>query len=1328
MLSKISLIFILAITSIYSQSDLRILSSDANSIVIEYSLSGFDTTHLSIDNNEFIKLSIPNSFIADPYNWGMPQIFHRSFNLGVPDEFGNTIQLMNFTYEDIQGLLAPNPQIFRESGLTELSYKLAQGYFDYSDEGNLVVFGDYGIARGLKVQQILIRPVSFVPYEKKIRIYKSITFKVNYSSNKKFSKTPVDNFSDGAVINFNIARYWTDESSKKLYKVTNAPSVLASGKWIKFEAPEEGIYKISRSMLPNFGIDPATVDPRTIKIYNNGGMTLPENPNTPRPLDLIEHAITIIGEEDGRFDEGDYILFYGRGVNFWYYDSTSGKVRRNKNVCSDKNYYWITSGGEAGKRIQTLSGLSQNPDFIQQISDGYAYWEEDKINIGKSGKLFLGDDFSQSVVSRTYSTKLDSRLNQFPVNYSVSFVNASSADYNVQFTESNLPVHSQTAVGYRTELYSAGKNTVFNFKYDGQLVDNRSVLKISITPTAVTSTGYIDYIEMFYKKSLDAVNDNLCFFSEDTSGVVEYYLRSFSSTNIRVFDVTDYSNVKSINNFSMLSGGECKFRLNSQIGKVKKYYAVGSDQFKTPINPVEVGNSNLRGIELGSKFIIITHKSFIDAAQKLKNLRENQSIVKISTTVVDVEQIFNEFGGGIPDFSAIRDFIRHAYFNWQIKPEYVLLLGGGNYDYKNVEGFDKNFIPTFQTDQSLDLITSYTTDDYFVRVDGPDKFIDLAAGRITCNSLSEADNVINKIIEYEQNSDKKAWRNLITLIADDGYRTSGFEGNLHTAPSEKLANQVIPESYNLKKIYLAVYPDVITSSGRRKPSVNEAILNAIEDGTIILNYIGHGSPDVWAHEVVFDKGSMVPRMKNDRYFFLTAATCDFGYYDIPNFNSATQEMLALKDGGLIGAFTSARLVYAFENTQLMESYFQFLLSHPRDTLNLSLPIGKITYFTKLQQPDVNDQKYHLFGDPTLRLNIPQYNSSIDSVNNQSLDVAIQIKALSTASVKGRILDENGNTWESYNGEGVLTVYDSQRKLLIEQFSRPNNPYYINLQGGTIFNGRVSIINGRFSTSFVVPKDISYENKNGKILLYFFNPSTDGVGYTSKIIVGGTDTLTQNDGKGPEIEIYFDKSDNVGGYLVNPNSSLIVELSDETGLNTTGTGVGHKLEGILNDEENNPIDFTDYFTGDLDAGGKSGEINYRFSNLDIGDYKIKVKAWDVFNNFSDEETFFTVVDGNKLTLRDVYNYPNPFSSGTTFTLQHNLNEPAEIKIKIYTIAGRLIKEIDAYGINDRFVKIDWDGRDADGNIIGNGVYLYKVILKSGSGNTSESVIGKLAVIR
>jgi len=438
-----------------------------------------------------------------------------------------------------------------------------------------------------------------------------------------------------------------------------------------------------------------------------------------------------------------------------------------------------------------------------------------------------------------------------------------------------------------------------------------------------------------------------------------------------------------------------------------------------------------------------------------------------------------------------------------------------------------------------------------------------------------------------------------------------------------------------------------------------------------------------------------------------------------------------ESSGSIGAFTSSRPVYSFENAALNEAFYSSLLRSQRDTMNLPIEVGKAYMKAKLigSGNQTNDDKFHLFCDPSLRLNIPQYPASIDSINGQDLSVDVQIKALSNTKIVGVVKKSSTTKWDDFNGEGTLTVFDSKRQVKLDPLSTANNPYYITVQGGIIFRGRISISNGRFSSNFVVPKDISYENTNGKILIYFSSQEVDGLGYTTKVKIGGTDTTAVNDGKGPELEVYFDDATFENTSLVNPNSILFVKLSDETGINTTGTGVGHKLEGILNQKYDEPIDFTNFFTGDLDTGGKTGSIRYQFNSLETGEYQMLIKAWDVFNNPSAEMIYFSVVPGNDLFISDVYNYPNPFSSATTFTFQKNsINAPVDVDIKIYSVAGRLIRNLETKNLDDNFVKIDWDGRDQDGNQIANGAYLYKLIVKSTDGAYNKSVLGKLAIVR
>ena len=1331
MKSKISIILLFLSAIVYASNDCRILSSDQNSIVIEYTPRYLDTSLVTIDNQQFRNISIDFGEFPDAENWGIPGIQERNISLGVPVEFGNTIEILSSQFTELDGLVTPIPKLVKDGGLPADKYIVGDGYYNYEDNPELVMFGDFGITRGLKNQVIRILPIKFNEQSKKIKLYRQIVFRVQYGKGGTVTSNPkYDELLASAFTNYNVARYWQKSRKKSINKI-NAHSVLATGKWVKFEATGEGIYKIDYNFLTSAGFDLSSIDPRKIKIYNNGGKVLSENLNDPRPVDLVENAITVVGESDGKFDQGDYIIFYGRGTDFWDYDSTQKKIVRFHHPYSNHNYYWITYDGENGKRIQNKSSLSTTAGYLQTSSLAFADLDEDKINIGKSGRDYYGDNFTQTVLSRTYTNSLNGRISSTPIYYNMRFAVASKSGLTLKVVENNTPIMTRSLNGYGTQDYRVGEvYNNLNTTYQGDLPDNRSVLKLSIEPFDINSVGYIDYFEISYTKDLAAFDNKILFFSKDTTAVIEYYLHNFPSSDISVYDVSDPANVKLLTNCNV-SGGDCRFQVAESEGSVSKYIGLSNKDYLTPVNPETVENSDIRGIQEGAKYIIISPKDFLEAADKLKKYRESQAPVTTTTKVIRVDQIFNEFSCGMLDPSAIRDFIKYAYDNWQIPPSYVLLFGKGTFDSKNTEGYSDNFVPTWQSKESLIFHyggDTYSTDDFYVDVDGIDSFIDLASGRLTAASLTQANDYVSKVIDYELNSKNGVWKNTMTLVADDGLKTEGHDSPLyvHTDQIEDIANHIIPKSFGLKKIYLADYPTVLTSEGRRKPQVNTDIIDAINNGTVLINYIGHGNPEVWTHEVVFEKSVTIPQLHNKDYFFLVAATCDFAYYDRPNEDSGNDELLLKSDGGEIAGLSSVRVVESWENYSLNRAFMNNLLNSPRDTLNLMKTIGSAYLTTKSSSGNngINDQKFHLFGDPLLRLQVPRYQGTIDSVNGQTLTASVQLKALSSTQLSGTIITPDGHKDENFNGQGILTVFDSERSKKLEQIDN----YPVVIPGGVIFRGSVSVNNGEFTSSFVVPKDISYENKNGKIIFYFYDNSSDGIAYTDKITVGGTDSTVVNDGTGPQIDIYFDNSSSNTAYLVGTQPNLIVKLSDETGLNTTGTGVGHKLEGILNENESAPIDFTNSFTGDLDAAGKSGKINYTFDKLDEGEYSLMVKAWDVFNNYSNETAYFSVVTDDKLVVRDVYNYPNPFSSNTTFTFQHNLNEPVNVKIKIYTIAGRMIKEIESNDVIDRFVKIDWDGRDGDGDMIANGTYLYKIIVKSQSGEFNQSVLGKMAVIR
>lgn len=1315
---KFSLVFLFFILNVLSYAqDIKVLSSDASSIVIEYRPVYSDTTIVKTQTQQYLKLDLLGGYVENYRSKGLPQEQVREINIGVPSKFGNTIQVLSSEFSNLSGRYLPTPELMKDSVSFVKKYVESSKY-NVQMKHDLVAFGEFGLVRNLPVQSIKIYPIQFDPSTNSSRLIKRLVFKINFAQPTTARQLIQDNTLDGAVLNWNVARNWGVVQKQRVAKVAN--SVLAAGDWYRFETPTEGIYKIDQAFLQGLGIDVASVDPRTIKIYGYGGYALPENLAVSNNQGLTENAIYVVGESDGKFDAADYVLFYGRPPEFWEYNKSLKRIIRVKNPYNKKNYYWLTYGGSNGKRMTPKQSLNIQNAYVQPFTQAFKSLDKDSINIGKSGRDYFGDVLDIDTKSRTYLTSLNGIVPASSIRYNFRQVNASSPIIPFNIQESGVQIYNSNLFGNSDFIYGVADSG--SAVYNGTLADERSTLKFTINTGSASAKVYLDYFEIAYKKYLRAVSDNLLFFSKDTTATIEYDLSNFSNSSIQTFDITDFANVQLVSGAS-ISGGQYKFQASGLNGAVHKYYAVTSSAFLTPSNGTKMSNSNIRGNLAGSKMIIITSRNFQTQAERYAAYRSSQSPYKLSTQIFYVDDIMNEFDGGLLDPTAIRDFLKYAYDNWQIKPFYVLLFGDGTYDYLNSEKLSNNFVPTYQTPESLDEIYSYPMDDYYARVSGNDLKADLAIGRLPIDTDADAQSVVDKIIAYETTLDKGLWRNTVTLVADDGPQALGVDdGSIHTSQSENLAKNKLPKYFDQNKIYLVAYPTVYTGLGRRKPGVNQAIIDAVNNGTLILNYVGHGNPEVLAHEVVFDKKVSIPQIKNDKYFFLTAATCDFGKYDDPTNQSSAEMMLTMPNAGEIAAFTAARVVFSTSNAAINDSLYTNLF-RAREANNLPITIGKAFFLTKQFRVEGNDEKFHLLGDPSIRLDEPVIPARIDSVNGKTLQTSVQVSALGTVKINGSVRNADGSK-NQFNGEAIISVFDSEQS---KYFAEMN--YTVTFPGGLIYRGRVTINNGDFQTEFVVPKDISYENKNGKIVAYVYNSSTDGVGYTNNVIVGGTNPNAVNDGKGPDISIYFDNTNFANSYLVNPDFTLIAKLTDGNGLNTTGTGIGHKLEGIVNGDVSNAIDFTNYFVGDLNSGGKSGAINYRFGNMKPGDYTIQIKAWDVFNNFSTQNASFTVVSSdNGIVVRDVYNYPNPFGSNTTFTFQHNVSGPINVKIKVYTVAGRMIKQIEDFDVMDKYVRVDWDGRDDDGNQIANGTYFYKLIVESVDGKYKDNVLGKLAVIR
>ncbi|RMF59192.1 MAG: T9SS C-terminal target domain-containing protein, partial [Calditrichaeota bacterium] len=854
-------------------------------------------------------------------------------------------------------------------------------------------------------------------------------------------------------------------------------------------------------------------------------------------------------------------------------------------------------------------------------------------------------------------------------------------------------------------------------------VPGSNELSLSYSANIESAYMFLDYFELKFNRPLIAENDKLKIFYKVGTTPLEFQVSGLPSGENRVWDVSDFANIEAIQ--PLENGSTVRFHAQETQTTPKIYY-VFSPSAALPISDIQriPNHANLRDPNRKGKLLIITPREFYDTAEQFEILKETQVPRPVETERVILDEIYVEFSSGVPDPTAIRDFIKYAYNNWgqsdidRFRPEYVWLLGDGSYDYRNIELTNyRNWIPVYEINGNDDIF-SRVSDNFFTAINNTknnnsDLNPVLSVGRLPANSQEEVEHYLQKMITYSQsylgNTIDKGWQSILTFVADDECAGSGGCGEcFHLRQTEDIITRV-PSKFDLKKIYLTDFPTEAGGLGRTKPQAAEALLNAINRGTLLINFFGHGDPNTWAHEQVLNKGRDLPRIHNEGKLPLwIAATCTWGKYDNPNIPSMAEAVIWSADKGGIGVIAASRAVFAFQNERFVDKLIQYLFPQKSDTAHSEI-IGNA--MLRALGGGSNDQKYHLLGDPSLRLADPEHMVQITNISSDTL------KALSTATITAQITNTDGTPLTSFNGKAVIRVFDA-----VDSLNKCSRNYVY--AGGSIFRGVVTVENGQLQSSFIIPKSIKYKNsRTGRVSIYAWSEDTrDAVGYVDTLLFLGSTTAV-NDVEGPQIDFTFEgQPDFFDGDFVPQQPNLVVRLEDQSGINLTGE-VGHRIELIIDGRIKK--DVTEFFVYDENSY-QSGELRYTLPALSSGQHQLIISAWDNLNNYSEARINFNTASASELTLAQVVNYPNPFSDNTYFTFQfQSPNGSAEVTIKIYTVNGRLIRELESFA-QPGFNKVFWDGTDRDGNLVANGVYLYKIVVDDGE-NTLEK-IEKLAIVR
>ncbi|MES2480072.1 MAG: type IX secretion system sortase PorU [Bacteroidota bacterium] len=1107
--------------------------------------------------------------------------------------------------------------------------------------------------------------------------------------------------------------------NKKLWRTTSPASVLANGTWQKLAITKKGMYKIDYDFVKNTLGQSGNINSSSIRLFGNGGTMIYESNAVQHPDDLVENAIDIYDGGDGIFGSGDYFLFYANGPMEWVKDSTAQQFHHRTNLYSDSSYYFITFNNGSGLRMNNTPAASSPTTTVSSYND-YNLYEKELSNLGMFGKIWWGEAFGfNSGLTNTGTFSFPANNLNDSVFYSYQLANAAIGATNTAKFTVKL---NGNIIGEHDNLYGIsgqdGDNPGVLVQKNGLAVIPSSGLlsfQIEYQKYVSNAKGYLDFIEINTRRQLVFNSGTQMSFrdwrSVGASSVAQFQISSANSS-LRVWDVTNYFSPAKI--AGSLSGSTFSF---SQEAKQLHEYIACDNNFLIPNYVGSVPNQNLHGLDQAD-YLIVSHPEMLDAANKLANFHRSTNNFRVN--VVSLNQVYNEFASGSKDISAIRDFARMFYDragNDETKmPKYLLLLGQASFDYKNIIPNNAKLVPTYETQESLSATEGYCSDDYYAILDSNEDIstgnalMDIGIGRIPATNAAQASSVVDKIIRYKSKEALGVWR-LNNIYIGDNEDNAG--NHLQDADEMYKTVESTTNIYKAQKVYLDNMNFVSTPGGARCPDANKIINDNIYKGTFLMNYSGHGSIYTLAHERIITQDDYNSWHNQYKMPIMITATCDFSRFDNPALQSAGEKIILKGDGGAIALVTTTQVVYATYNRIFNTSYLHTQFTKKADGWNTFGDAFRISKNVVLASGDiVNSRKFALLGDPALTPNFPRYDVQTDSVQELIDGVGVKsdsVKSLGAYRIYGTLRNDDGNIMSGFNGKVNITFFDKPQTTSVKtENSGPGNREYL-VQNNIIYKGIATVTAGRFSYEFITPKDINYEFGKGKICYYAEDGNIDAVGADTSTIVGGFSDNASVDEDAPLVRAFMNDSLFKDGGLTGTNSILYAIISDKSGINVSGNFVGHDLTAVLDDVVEAPYILNDYYETAPNTY-KLGYVNFPLSGLSDGLHYIKVKAWDVFNNSGEGKVFFEVLNGKVIKIRNIYNYPNPFSSSTRFVFEHNHpNEALKVTIHIFNTAGSLVRTIDqdftATGSNS--AEVIWDGTGNGGEKLPSGVYPYRI---------------------
>lgn len=1117
----------------------------------------------------------------------------------------------------------------------------------------------------------------------------------------------------------------TFKQQDRIARIASTNSIFKSGSWLKVGIVKSGVYQMTGGDLASNGLDLNGKSSQNIKMFGTGGKMLPEANRDYKFNDETEIAIKVEDGGDGVFNTNDRILFYGEDPHSWTYNKTDGVFTFSPNLYSDSSFYFITYSDVPGKRVTNSTSLPNPEVSISQFLDRMIYSPQ-KVNVGSFGRSWYGDVFDFTT-TKDLSFDVSNHVADSTIQIRFGMMAKSGVSYpfvitaNGQSLQPNItpPAISLTApypfygsdTDSRREIKLPGDNSTLNISINYQKAGNQQ------------SVGYLNFIEVCAFRHLNFGSTNFGFRSVGNLGKNISYQLNGSPSSFQIWNVTKPSESHSVTiqnqNF-----------LHFQDTLVEEFYAFNPNNLPRPVRMVPMETQDLHGLSTPD-LIIVTHPDFLEEANRLANFRRTHDHLEVE--VATTQQVYNEFSSGSQDITAIRNFAMHLYYKTpDPKLKYLLLFGDCSFDYKNRISNNTNFVPTYESPQSLNIIGSYASDDFFgilAKNKGAwanNDFMDLGVGRLPAKNVAEAKIMVDKLIHYAtSNQCLGEWRNRYSFVSDNGDQCT------HSKQADELSESVVSKNpaSNVRKIYIGAYNRVAGAGGYTVPSATNELINTLNKGSLIVNYTGHGGETVWADEFLFTS-DMISQLTNyDRLAFFITATCDFGRHDYPSQTSGAESVLLSDKGGAIGIMTTGRPVGSYNNFQINKAFYSGLY---KEVDGKPGRMGDAMREAKNINTDkISNRGFTLLGDPSASFAFPGKEVVITNLTGSDT-----IKGLNLVVIKGEVR-KNGVKDQTFNGKVFATLFDRPGQLsIVDDDNCFGSDKTYSYQRSVLYNGSTAVTNGNYEFKFYVSKDISFLPGYGRITLYAMDESQqrDASGYKKDLVVGGLNPNPKLDNEGPQINLFMNDYSFMNYGLVGKDADLLVNLRDDSsGINVTGLGLGHDLTAILDGDQ--LFILNDYFEND-EGSYTTGHLRFPFRDLGVGIHSIVVKAWDNSNNSSEAEIFFEVgiSNVNGKIVKNVTLFPNP--STDKFYLQMEnayAGENLNIHLEIYNLVGERIatkeweydNSIARPGSQNELV---WDGTKSDGSRLPTGTYLCKIVLKSDTDGAEYKIDRKIVLIR